>query len=127
MLLENAMLVAGVKSEAPVDSLDTPVEGCVALFESETETNGSWNTREVFSPTFPFALKFVLVCTRLNAGGTLDLTIPWVAILKLSGFSSGENADIFVAGVPRWESTSSEELGLAEMPLPSCVPAITAS
>ena len=121
------MLVAGVKSEAPGDSLDTPVEGCVKLFESETETNGSWNTREVGSPTFPFALKLVLVCTRLNGGGTLDLMIPCVAILRLSRFSSGENAETFVAGVPRWESTSSEELGLAEMPLPSCVPAITAS
>ena len=70
------MLVAGVKFEAPGDSFDTPVEGCVTLFESETETNGSWNRREVFSPTFPFALKLVLVCTRLKAGGTLDRTIP---------------------------------------------------
>ncbi len=76
MLLENAMLVAGVKSEAPGDSLDTPVEGCVTSFESEAELNGSWNTKEVFSPTLPFALKLVLVCTRLNAGGTLDLMIP---------------------------------------------------
>ena len=76
LLQENAMLVAGVKSEAPGDSFDTPVEGCVTLFDIETETNGSWNTSEVFSPTFPFALKLVLVCTRLNAGGTLDLMIP---------------------------------------------------
>ena len=121
------MLVAGVKSEAPGDSLDTPVEGWVKLFESETETNGSWNARQVGLPTFPFALKFVLVCTRLNGGGTLDLTIPCDATLRLSRFSSGENAETFVAGVPRWESTSSEELGLAEMTLPSCVPAITAS
>lgn len=70
------MLVAGVKSEAPGDSFDTPVEGCVTLFESEMEMNGSWNKGEVFSPTFPFALKWVLLCTRLNAGGTLDRTIP---------------------------------------------------
>ena len=41
LLLEYVMLVAGVKSEAPGDSLDTPVEGCVTLLESETETNGS--------------------------------------------------------------------------------------
>ena len=76
MLLENAMLVAGVKVEASGDSLDTPVEGCVTLFESGAETNGSWNLEEVFSPSLPFGLKLVLVCTRLNAGGTLDLMIP---------------------------------------------------
>ena len=55
MLLEYAMLVAGVKAEASGDSLDTPPEGCVTLFESGTETNGSWNPEEVFPPTLPGA------------------------------------------------------------------------
>ena len=70
------MLEAGVKFEAPGDSLDTPVEGCVILFDSGTETNGSWNTEEVFPPTLRSGLKFVFVCKRLNAGGTLDLMMP---------------------------------------------------
>ena len=65
------MLVAGVKSEAPGDSLDTLVADCVTLFENEPETNKSWDTEEVVPPTLPFGLKLVLVCTRLKAGGTL--------------------------------------------------------
>ena len=76
MLLENAMLEAGVKFEAPGDSLDTPVDGCVTGFENEPETNGSGDTKEVVPPSLPFGLKLVLVCTRLKAGGTFDLTIP---------------------------------------------------
>ena len=60
-----------VKSEAPGDSLDTPVEGCVTLFENDLETNGSWDTEEVVPPALPFGLKLVLVCTRLKAGGML--------------------------------------------------------
>ena len=70
MLPANAMLVAGVTSEAPGDSLDTPMECCVTLFDNEPETNGSWDTEEVVPPTLPFGLKLVLVCTRLDTDGT---------------------------------------------------------
>ena len=78
------MLVAGVKSEAPGDNLDTLLEGCVTLFENEPETNESWDTEEVVQPTLPFGLKLVLVCTRLNTDGTLHTCIH-VQVLKGAG------------------------------------------
>jgi hypothetical protein len=120
------LLDAGVKVKAVGDSLDVSDEVLVEADKEGADTKGSWDPKELELPALPFGLKLVLARTRLKGGGTLGREIPWAPGLRSWTFS-GEKGESFVAGVPWWDSTSSDELGLTAMPLRPLTTAIIVS